>query len=704
MEDQKLSSTKNENQCVICGESRNFYSVGACEHNSICYYCTLKNRTFYNDKKCPLCNSILDIVFIINIEDPKSFNELSKTDLSNYYKDEDSEETGVYYSDISALETALSLKSFKCPVKYCIKEEPFETLKDLKKHLLQNHQKFFCKVCLKDGKKFITEQKVYTKEEIYEHNLYGDIDEDIPPHHKCPFCNDLYYDDEILYKHMSQSHFLCEICKNIDKKIIFYSALPNLVQHNKLFHYCCPYKECKDVLLISFPNQKQLIQHFENKHNQKNAALNEKMSRENMPKIIEDPSLFDVSLKKDEFNFTEFLHKLNQRCIHHREKLAENNNNNNINNNISNYNNFNTDGIEIVYRTVQTSTNPYRNKKDDFNNNKKKNKRKKDIIFKNNDFYIKQSFNNYIENNNEEENKKMKLRELDYEFILNFYLEIIKSYIIDLIKKNKVIDEEVMLPKDIQYQLIMIIDKITENSKYLDLYNLQNFGIDLEKINSLKDYLKSVEENYKNDFRKELESMSFKNILVLYKYLLIAYKKITGNFYKLEFEQINEDLYENFLPRKKNKNKKDNNNKINYNNSYASVSLNQNLKNENNEKNEIKNKKKNKKKKFKWNQAEIPGLTDNWKKNKNKKNNYKEKQSKTEIIKKDDKKTDQSSDSDSEEENIENKKTENKIYGNGKLANLMKSNNNAPKKPKKITNGNFKLSYFNMDEDFPPLK
>ena len=46
---------------------------------------------------------------------------------------------------------------------------------------------------------------------------------------------------------MSNSHFMCEICKNVDKKIIFYSALPNLIQHNTLYHYCCPYKECKDL-------------------------------------------------------------------------------------------------------------------------------------------------------------------------------------------------------------------------------------------------------------------------------------------------------------------------------------------------------------------------------------------------------------------------------------------------------------------------
>ena len=294
MEDNKQ---EGDSQCVICGEKIEYYSIGICNHKQICYYCALKDRTFYNDKKCPLCINNLDIVFICPISETKTFEELKK-DLSSFYKDNDTDETGVYYTDISSYEISMKLKAYKCPIDYCVKEEPFDTYEDLLHHLLECHQKFYCKVCVKDGKKFISEQKVYSKEEIKEHNLYGDFEEDIPPHHKCPFCGELYYDDEKLYRHMSNSHFMCEICKNVDKKIIFYSALPNLIQHNTLYHYCCPYKECKDILYVAFSSKKQLIQHFEDKHNQKNNNLNEKMANENIPKIIEDPTLILIHQKK----------------------------------------------------------------------------------------------------------------------------------------------------------------------------------------------------------------------------------------------------------------------------------------------------------------------------------------------------------------------------------------------------------------------
>ena len=232
MEKQQNDSEK-ESTCIICGDKLSFYSIGKCNHKEICYYCTIKNRSFYEDIKCPLCNTNLSLVFISPISEKISFEDLSKKDLLSYYKwEEDSKDCGIYFTDITSYEEAIQLNAYKCPIEYCVKKEPFETYEDLTNHLSINHQKFFCKVCIKDGKKFISEQKVYDKNEIKEHNQYGDIEEDIPPHHFCPFCIELFYDDEILYKHMSSSHFLCDICKATDKKILFYSALPNLIEHN----------------------------------------------------------------------------------------------------------------------------------------------------------------------------------------------------------------------------------------------------------------------------------------------------------------------------------------------------------------------------------------------------------------------------------------------------------------------------------------
>ena len=717
MEDIK-ENVDNKRQCVICGDNIEFYSIGQCNHNNMCYYCTLKERTFYNNRKCPLCNTILDIVFISPISETKTFEELSKEELSSYYRDNDSDEIGVYYTDISSLEVSMQLKSYKCPIDYCVKEEPFDTYEDLLHHLWDNHQKFYCKVCVKDGKKFISEQKVFSKDEIKEHNLYGDIDEDIPPHTKCPFCGDLYYNDEFLYKHMSNSHFMCEICKSMDKTIIFYSALPNLIQHNKLYHYCCPFKECQDVLYIAFFTRKQLIQHFESKHNQKNNNLNEKMADENKPKITEDPTLYDVSMKKDEFNFTNFLEKLNKRCIQHRENknkvINEENSNNIENNNNTNFPKLNMDGVEIIYKYPKYEnynggeTNGYEAKDyyRGWGRGRGRGRKTRGNGMWNNNYGIKQNFNTYVEPEDNKFGNEIKIKELDYEFLLNFFVDLFKKYIINYIKKNKILENEISLPKETQFQLIMIIDKINDKKKILELYNIQNFGIDWDTINILKDYLIRGDQVNENDLYKELDLLPLKNILIIYQYLLISYKKISGKYYKLEMEQINENFYKNFFPdSQKNKN----NNKLNgYNRPYSSIALSHELNSNNNNNNKNDKKKKNKNKK--WNQMNknIIGL--------NKGNNDKkpEKKEKSEIqmkkefdkyikqCKKEDEKLEK-------EKQINNKNNNEKKSDNkSKLAMLIGSddkNKNTNKKVNKPKNtGEFKFSYFNMEEDFPPLK
>ena len=703
---------ENDYQCVICGEKIEYYSIGQCNHREICYYCTLKNRTFYNDKKCPLCNTNLEIVFISPKSEIYSFEELSKKELSSYYKDNDSDEIGVYYTDITSLETSLQLKLYKCPIDYCVKEEPFNSYEDLVQHLKDNHQKLFCKVCVKYGKKFITEQKVYSKNEINEHNWYGDIDEDIPPHHKCPYCGDLYYDDEMLYSHMSKTHFMCDICKNIDKKTIFYSALPNFIEHNRFYHYCCPFKECKDVLYIAFPSKKQLIEHFEKKHNQNNNNLNEKMANENLPKILENPTLYDISMKKDEFNFNEFLDKVNKRCIQHRENkkktnYIEENDINDINpidekniNNINNNKNINTNGIEIIYENPRNEN--YQNKRGNWRG---KWRGRGGKIRGNNDYFlIKKSFNNYIEE--EEQNyNKIKIKELDYEFLINYFLQLIKEYIISYIKKNKISEKEIYLPRETQYQMINIIDKINDNKKILELYNIQNFGISWDKINILKDFLIRGEQINENELFKELDTLGIKEILILFKYILISYKKICGSFYKLEIEEINENLYSNFFP-----NKKVNEKKLNgYKNDFSSFGLKQNLNNNKEKKDKIdkKNKKNNKNT---WNQADIIGLGVGKNKEKPKKNNHEQNMKKNfdkEIkkIKEEEEKIEKMKEKENPniKDNKDNNKKDNKNNNKSKLSMLMASNTNNNKKNtnnKNINNGKFKFK----DEDFPPLK
>ena len=119
---------------------------------------------------------------------------------------------------------------------------------------------------------------------------------------------------------------------------------------------------------------------------------------------------------------------------------------------------------------------------------------------------------------------------------------------------------------------------------------------------------------------------------------------------------------------------------------------------------ETKNKKN--KNKFKWNQKIIPGLNDFEQKK------PKKKISKEEEMKKNfDKFIKECKEEDAKFEKEKPKEKENKIDPNknknrSKLAMLIDFNDNNTKnnnKKKVQTKGGFKLSAFNLDEDFPPL-
>ena len=127
--------------CIICKDDRAYYSIGVCEHRKVCNHCSLRSRILYKDKKCPICTTKLDHVYIFeNIEKP-SFLEMERN-KEYYYQDDDFEENGVYYSTVSAKEEALMLKSFLCPIKSC-QEGAFDNLQTLCTHLNKVHKRYF---------------------------------------------------------------------------------------------------------------------------------------------------------------------------------------------------------------------------------------------------------------------------------------------------------------------------------------------------------------------------------------------------------------------------------------------------------------------------------------------------------------------------------------------------------------------------------
>ena len=130
---------------------------------------------------------------------------------------------------------------------------------------------------------------------------------------------------------------------------------------------------------------------------------------------------------------------------------------------------------------------------------------------------------------------------------------IIKEYITEKIKSEKIPEKLVRLPKETIYQIIVMIDKFETHDKLLELTYLNNFGIDLDIHKMLKSAISSNTPENEKLFRETLESLEFKKLLIVYKYLYLSSKKVDNLFYRLDLEQIDEDLYEDFCEREKKK-------------------------------------------------------------------------------------------------------------------------------------------------------
>ena len=141
-------------------------------------------------------------------------------------------------------------------------------------------------------------------------------------------------------------------------------------------------------------------------------------------------------------------------------------------------------------------------------------------------YYISgHTINSNIDTQNDPKNTKPKI---DYKFIFTFYKKLIKKAITSRIKKDEIPEEEVKLPRDTIFQMIIIIDKIESPAKLLELTFIQNFGVSSEIIAKLKSYLSKADDINEDKFLMEIDTLPTKTLLIIYKYIYISRKKVLG--------------------------------------------------------------------------------------------------------------------------------------------------------------------------------
>lgn len=110
----------------------------------------------------------------------------------------------------------------------------FRNICDLKAHLKEHFGKQFCEICLLGRKLFVCEQQLYQPGEIKRHmasgDLYGPLAETgFKGHPMCAFCRNRFFSDSELFKHNSEKHETCFICKRDNAQVrTYYRDYPDL--------------------------------------------------------------------------------------------------------------------------------------------------------------------------------------------------------------------------------------------------------------------------------------------------------------------------------------------------------------------------------------------------------------------------------------------------------------------------------------------
>ena len=599
--------------CVVCGKENELVSIGSCEHRRVCSYCSMKSRLHYDYKKCPICLKILNEVFICEFTDKTPYATLVKK-KDEFYEDEEFDKCHIYFTTIEGKEEALRLRGFNCPIRSC-HSEAFENIGGLSEHLNKIHKRFYCPYCLKENKTFLSEMNIYNQKNLEDHIKYGEYNKKVvlsPPHPSCPFDNTTFYNDEKMFSHMNSFHFICQLCRD-KKNIIFYPELNNLLEHYKDNHYCCPFQECLADVYVVFGKEEELISHLITKHKVENAnerlnklaferknsdakellhekgefnfteyinnlkAESEKYRNNNKNRFVQineeyyDDENDKYYYKNNKFDnrynnkYNEYgNYKYNNNGYYKYNKYGKNENNNNHRGRGGKNNRGNNRNYYNKYNNNWNQNNNYnyynKNEQNDYNNNNYKevefelNDDNTNKIYENKTQELTHNKGNHHKNYNESEKNKNKSnrKDIDYSFLFSFYLEIIKKLIKDKIIKEKIDEKSVKLPKETIYQIIIMIDKFDSYEKLLELTYLNNFGIDLDIHKELKLIISSNTPENEEKFKNILKNLSLKKLLIIYKYLYVCSRKVDNLFYRLDFEQIDDDLYEDFVERKKN--------------------------------------------------------------------------------------------------------------------------------------------------------
>ncbi|XP_076823928.1 uncharacterized protein LOC143469989 isoform X2 [Clavelina lepadiformis] len=251
----------NSKSCMVCSDDFEFYAFGVCFH-PICHKCSTKLRVLCDDKQCPTCRIELNEVLFTQQLQP-----IDELNTKSYIKEQ---KYGILLENQQIRTMYRKLLEHKCRIKGCGKN--FEDFDDLKSHLQLKHGEYFCKLCLRQCKKFTHERITYSTIELEKHKSEGDDGEGSAHkgHPLCKFCDCRYLDNDELLRHLQQHHCSCHLCD--DTNYVFYADINDLWDHHYHLHFACREDCCHGIFKAVFKAEEELKTHVQKEHSRGKGA------------------------------------------------------------------------------------------------------------------------------------------------------------------------------------------------------------------------------------------------------------------------------------------------------------------------------------------------------------------------------------------------------------------------------------------------
>ncbi|KAL6129486.1 hypothetical protein ACLB2K_072836 [Fragaria x ananassa] len=307
-----------DDSCAVCADSLEWVAYGACGHKDVCSTCVSRLRFICDDRRCCICKTPSDVVFVTKVPlnspfwpqssnlSAQKLNLYGSSDFIDFTVDaiDDAlgdytkmikdfsvfpaqvregrsgqywyhEDTQAFFDDVDHYKMIKAMCKLSCSE--CDKAEEqtndnpkrrparFRNIDQLKGHLYHQHRLSMCPLCLEARKVFICEQKLYTKAQLKQHISTGDSEVDgseserggFMGHPMCEFCRTPFYGDNELYTHMGTEHFKCHLCHS-PGQYDYYRNYDDLEASYQIYCYLYTYSMLLGCLLI--------VMHFRQSH------------------------------------------------------------------------------------------------------------------------------------------------------------------------------------------------------------------------------------------------------------------------------------------------------------------------------------------------------------------------------------------------------------------------------------------------------